>query len=248
MNKFGVIKTKMLTKLTESYSKKNKNEVKDILNTIKENKAFKEMYLFYEEIENKYFEDKEIAKLYVEGLNTYFGQPMGNWNDLNVFCESIHNKLGDIEIETNELYESLDILSEKDSLSNIEKKVIAKKKLIEHLTTKKEILESKNTTLVPNESLLQAVLANNFNALYSNTLSESQKEELKNILSIPQEELVEKTKELKESIINQVSTILSESNDTDLSTKLNKVKDEVTQMMTSKYNYYRLTELKNGLN
>jgi hypothetical protein len=248
MNKFGVIKTKMLTKLTESYSKQNKNEVKDILNTIKENKAFKEMYLFYEEIENKYFEDKEIAKLYVEGLNTYFGQPMGNWNDLNVFCESIHNKLGNIEIETNELYESLDILSEKDSLSNIEKKVIAKKKLIEHLTTKKEILESKNTTLVPNESLLQAVLANNFNALYSNTLSESQKEELKNILSIPQEELVEKTKELKESIINQVSTILSESNDTDLSTKLNKVKDEVTQMMTSKYNYYRLTELKNGLN
>lgn len=248
MNKFGVIKTKMLTKLTESYSKQNKNEVKDILNTIKENKAFKEMYLFYEEIENKYFEDKEIAKLYVEGLNTYFGQPMGNWNDLNVFCESIHNKLGDIEIETNELYESLDMLSEKDSLSNIEKKVIAKKKLVEHLTTKKEILESKNSTLVPNESLLQAVLANNFNVLYSNTLSESQKEELKNILSIPQEELLEKTKELKESIINQVSTILSESNDTDLSTKLNKVKDEVIEMTPSKYNYYRLTELKNGLN
>ena len=36
MNKFGVIKTKMLTKLTESYSKENKKEVKDILNTIKE--------------------------------------------------------------------------------------------------------------------------------------------------------------------------------------------------------------------
>ena len=112
MNKFGVIKTKMLTKLTESYSKENKKEVKDILNTIKENKAFKEMYLFYEEIENKYIEDKETAKLYVEGLNTYFGQPMGNWNDLNVFCESLHDKLGNIEIEINELYESLDILSE----------------------------------------------------------------------------------------------------------------------------------------
>jgi len=248
MNKFGVIKTKMLTKLTESYAKENKKEVKDILNTIKENKAFKEMYLFYEEIENKYFEDKEIAKLYVEGLNTYFGQPMGNWNDLNVFCESIHNKLGDIEIETNELYESLDVLSEKDTLSNIENKVIAKKKLVEHLTTKKDIQESKGSTLVPNESLLQAVLANNFNVLYSNTLSESEKEELKTILSIPQEELSTKTTELKESIINQVSTLLNESNDTDLTTKLNKVKDEVTQMTTSKYNYYRLTELKNGLN
>jgi hypothetical protein len=91
-------------------------------------------------------------------------------------------------------------------------------------------------------------LANNFNVLYSNTLSESQKEELKNILSISYDDLITKSNELQESIINQVSTLLSESNDTDLTTKLNKVKDEVTQMTTSKYNYYRLTELKNGLN
>jgi hypothetical protein len=248
MNKFGELKSKMLTKLTESYAKEDKTEIKNILTTIKENKDFKEMYLFYEEIENKYIEDKETAKLYVEGLNTYFGQPIGNWNNLNMFCESLHNKLGDVKIESNELYESLDILSEKDSLSNIEKKVISKKKLVEHLTTKKEITESKGSTLVPNESLLQAVLANNFNILYSNTLSESQKEELKTILSISHSDLITKSNELQESIINQVSTLLSESNDTDLTTKLNKVKDEVSKMTTSKYNYYRLTELKNGLN
>jgi hypothetical protein len=248
MNKFGIIKTKMLTKLTESYAKEDKTEIKNILTTIKENKDFKEMYLFYEEIENKYIDDKETAKLYVEGLNTYFGQPIGNWNNLNMFCESLNNKLGDIKIETNELYESLDILSEKDTLSNIEKKVNAKKNLVNHLTTKKEINESKGSTLVPNESLLQAVLANNFNILYSNTLSESQKEELKTILSITHDDLIIKSNELQESIINQVSTLLNESNDTELTTKLNKVKDEVSKMTTSKYNYYRLTELKNGLN
>jgi hypothetical protein len=248
MNKFGELKNKMLTKLTESYTKENKTEVKNILKTIKENKDFKEMYLFYEEIENKYIEDKETAKLYVEGLNTYFGQPMGNWNNLNVFCESLHNKLGNVEVKVNELYESLDILSERDSLSNIEKKVIAKKKLVEHLTTKKKITESKDTTLVPNESLLNAVLTNNFNVLYSNTLSESEKEELKNILSISYDDLIIKSNELHESILEKVSTLISESNDIDLTTKLNKVKDEVNQMTTSKYNYYRLTELKNGLN
>ena len=248
MNKFGELKNKMLTKLTESYTKENKTEVKDILKTIKENRDFKEMYLFYEEIENKYIEDKETAKLYVEGLNTYFGQPMGNWNNLNVFCESLHNKLGNVEVKINELYESLDILSERDSLSNIEKKVIAKKKLVEHLTTKKKITESKDTTLVPNESLLNAVLTNNFNVLYSNTLSESEKEELKNILSISYDDLIIKSNELHESILEKVSKLISESNDIDLTTKLNKVKDEVNQMTTSKYNYYRLTELKNGLN
>lgn len=251
MNKFGIVKSKLLTKLTESYANENKAEIKDILTTIKENKDFKEMYLFYEEIENKYIEDKEIAKLYVEGLNTLLNHSMmkGDKNGLAVFCESLDKKLSDIEIVKNELYESLDVLSEPDKLSNIEKKVFAKKKLVEHLTSKKEINESKETTtLVPNENLLNAVLANNFNVLYSNTLSESEKDELKNILSISYEEILNKTSELKESVINQVSTLLSESNDVDLSNKLNTVKNEVIQMSPSRYNYFRLNELKNGLN
>jgi predicted outer membrane protein len=246
MNKFGELKSKMLTKLTESYTKENKTEVKDILKTIKENKNFKEMYLFYEEIENKYIEDKETAKLYVEGVSVMLNQES---NDLSTFCESLNKKLGDIEITTNELYESLDQLMVKDSLSNIENKVIAKKKLVNHLTTKKEVNESKQSVYSQNENLLHAVLANNFNVLYSNTLSESQQEELKTILSIPNEELDSKTIELKESIRNQVNSLLNEAvADDEMSSKLNKVKSEVEEMKTSRYNYYRLTELKNGLN
>ena len=245
MKKFGVIKTKILNKLTESYANENKTEIKDILTLIKENKEFKEMYLFYEEIENKYIEDKETAKLYVEGVITILKQQM---SDLTTFCTSLNKMINVESINENEIYNSLDVLIEKDNLSNIEKKVNAKKKLVEHLTTKKEIKESKDSKIISNETLLQAVLTNNFNVLYSNTLSESQQTELKNILSITHEELLVKTTELKESINNQVSTLLSESNDTNLTTKLNSVRDEVTQMTTSRYNYYRLTELKNGLN
>ena len=50
MKKFGVIKSKMLSKITESYTQQNKKEVKNILNTINENKDFKKMYLFYVEV------------------------------------------------------------------------------------------------------------------------------------------------------------------------------------------------------
>jgi hypothetical protein len=123
----------------------------------------------------------------------------------------------------------------------------AKKKLVEHLTTKKEIKESQLETYTSNENLLHAVLANNFNVLYTNNLNEEQQEELKTILSISNEDLVSKTTELKESILNKVGSLLSESNDNDLTTKLSKVKDEVQEMDLSKYNYYRLTQLKNGL-
>ncbi len=147
MNKFGVIKTKLLNKLTESYAKENKAEIKNILTTIKENKDFKEMYLFYEEIECKTISDKETAKLYVEGLSTMLVQSK---ESLNIFCESLNKTLDNIEVVNNEIYEALDTLSESDRLSNIEKKVIAKKKLVEHLISKKKINESKESTLVPN--------------------------------------------------------------------------------------------------
>lgn len=246
MNNFGKIKTKILKKLTESYSSQNKSEMKTILKTIKENKDFTEMYLFYEEIEGKYFEDKDTAKLYVEELNSILKTKSKN---ISKFCNTLNEKLGELEINENELYTTLDNLLEDDTLSNIDKKVIAKKKLVEHLTTKKELKESENETYTSNENLLHAVLANNFNVLYTNNLTESQKEELKNILTMSVDDLESKTTELKESILSKVSEILNEStsDDSNLTDKLNGVQKEVKEMETSKYNYYRLTELKNGL-
>ena len=91
-------------------------------------------------------------------------------------------------------------------------------------------------------------MANNFNVLYSNTLSEEQKDELKNILSISHDDLITKSNELQESIIDKATKLLSESSDSEFQTKLNKVVEEVKKMTPTKYNYYRLTELKNGLN
>ena len=244
MNKFGVLKTKILKKLTESYSNKNKSEVKDILNTIKENKDFKEMYLFYEEIENKYFDDKEIAKLYVEEIQSVLKDKS---DKIAGFTKKLNTKLKEVEINENELYSNLDLLVQEENLTNIDKKIIAKKKLVEHLTTKKEIVKKEETQLVENENLLYAVLANNFNVLYNNSLNESQKKELQGILSLTDEDLEVKISDLKESILGQVGSILSESKDNDLTGKLTKVKDEVNEMKPSKFNYYRLVQLKNGL-
>lgn len=245
MNKFGTVKTKILNKLTESYKKEDKSEMKDILKTIKENKEFKEMYLFYEEIENKYIEDKETAKLFVEGVESMINQQK---NGLLEFCQSLDKKLGDVEITTNELYESLDQLMVKDTLSNIENKIKAKKYLYDYLTKKKDIKEINKQVYTVNENLLTSVLTNNFNVLYSNTLNEEQQTTLKNILSLSQEDLLTKTEEIKESILSKVDVLLNESTDLELKNKLDSVKKEVNEMSPSKYNYYRLSELKNGLN
>jgi succinate dehydrogenase flavin-adding protein (antitoxin of CptAB toxin-antitoxin module) len=244
MNKIGVVKSKILKKLTESFSTNDKSEMKTIVSKIVLNKEFKEMYLFYEEIENKYFDNVDTAKLYVEELNLILKNKTKN---MSKFCKELNENLKGIETETNELYSYLDQLSEDDNLSNLDKKVIAKKKLVEHLTNKKETKIEEGVDYTSNENLLYSVLANNFNALYSQNLNEEQKEELKNILSMSDVDLNGSVSELKETILSKVNNILNEDTETELASKLTSVISEVNSMETTKYNYYRLKQLKDGL-
>jgi hypothetical protein len=246
MKNFGTLKSKILVKLTEAYENKNMGEVKDILKSIK-NKKFGELYLFYEDVESKYyFDDKSTATLFVEeiasGLRKF--NPMG---EISKFCDKIDAKIGKVNVEKNVIYESLDDLMLEDSLNNIAKKIIAKKNLVEHITTKKEVVEETNDTLVENGMLLNAVLVNNFNVLYDKTLSEEQKKELNNILSLTEDNLKENFTVLKEEISSKVSEMLSESLDPELKRKLDTTKNQVTQMKPTKYNLYKLQQLKEGL-
>jgi hypothetical protein len=245
MKKFGVVKSKLLTKLTESYAQQNKAEIKELLTTINENKEFKEMYLFYESIENKFFDDNEVAKLFVEEVGSILKSKN---NTLSEFTKTLDKKLGDVQVNENELYNYLDTLSEGDSLNNIDKKVIAKRKLVEHLTKKKSVQESEAKVYSQNENLLHAVLANNFNVLYNNTLSEEEKRNLKEILSFSNDELTLKTNELKESLTQKLDSLLTETQDSEMKQKLEMTKEEVNKKEVSRLSYYRLTELKNGLN
>jgi hypothetical protein len=244
MKKFGIIKSKILSKLTESYSEGNKDNIKNIIKLIKDNKDFRELYLLYEDMETKYFSDKETAQFYVNELSNSL---KGRINNVKSICEKIDSVIGDVETTHQDLYDTLDYLLQEDSLMNLEKKVRAKIDLVEHLTKKKEITETKKDGTIQNENLLFAVLANNFNVLYDKTLSESEKDILKKIVSMSDDELEIKTKELKESITLRIELLINESTEEEIKNKLNKVKDEVLNKDKSRISYYRLVELKNGL-
>ena len=68
MTNFGEFKLKMLTKLTDLYTSKNKVELKNTIKSITSNKTLSEMYTFYENIENLNITSKDKAKLYVESI------------------------------------------------------------------------------------------------------------------------------------------------------------------------------------
>jgi hypothetical protein len=245
MNNFGKLKDKILKRLTESYSNSDKGEIKKILNLMKKDKEFKELYLFYEGIENLELTYPGSAELYVESIEKILPEKS---ELIKETYEKINKLVLNVEVDSNDLYESIDVLTEKTSLNNIDKKVLAKRKLISYLSTEKsdkKITESK--VYSENEKLLMSVLSNNFNVLYSNILNESDKEKLKEILSISNDELTNKVNELKETIFESVEKLLTESNDDDLITKLSSVKNEVKTMDVNKYNYYRMLQLKDGL-
>jgi regulator of replication initiation timing len=244
MNTFGKIKCKIVSKLSDSYTKQDKKYMKNTLSLIKENKDFVESYLLYESIENKYFSDSETAKFYVEELSKSLN---GKSKSLRKFLEKINETIGDVETDYPSVYDNLDSLMEEDSLLTIENKVKAKIDLVNYLTSKKEVVEESSKPHSKNENLLYAVLANNFNVLYDSTLNESEKNELKSVLSLSNEDLEKSVKDLKESVNDKISKLLSESSEDELTNKLNKVKSEVGEMNISRVNYIRLKQLKSDL-
>jgi hypothetical protein len=244
MNKFGILKEKILHKLTEAYVNGNKSEIKNILKLVKENKEFRELYLFYDEIEDKYIENPLDAELYLEEILPLLRDKM---KEVAPVCVLIDKKIGEVTINENELYSDLDTFIESRKLQNVDKKITAKKRLVEHLTTKKDLVETVSTTTIENESLLNNVLANNFNVLYGSTLSEDEKKQLTEILSIPESDLKSNFNVLQEEVITKINKLLAEEKNTDLTQKLNTALIEAEHMKSTKYNYYKLQQLKNGL-
>jgi len=239
---FGHIKNKVLNKLSNSYGKSEfKTNLKEHFKPIMENDILKEMYSLYEELETKTFDDKETAQLYVEELSKVLKE---RHIEVSEVLNQMNESLSDTIVESDKLYQSLDRLSTEDKLGNISEKVIAKKFLVEHLTTNKVSDNLKVDTGV-NESLLNSVLTNNFNVSFDKTLSEEDKTKLKGILSISNEDLNTKFGELKESITSTLNSLVESDNG--FSSKSDEVKKEINEMTQTKYNLYRLEELLENL-
>jgi len=244
MTKFGTLKTKILQNLTEAYVLGKKDVIKDTLKLMKENKEFLNMYLFYEEVENKNIEDKKEAELYVEEIIPLLRK---HSKGITKFCKTLDKKFNVPTTHDNDVYSYLDILSEDDSLKNINKKGEAKKELVNHLMVKKEIPEPTSTTIIENTSLLHTILSSNFNALYGNTLNEEEKKQLTEILSISESDLKTNFSILQEEVTTKMGKLLAEEKNTELRDKLNRALEESKTLGVSKYNYYKLQVLKTGL-
>lgn len=243
---FGQLKSSIINKLVNLYENENKSELKNLLKEIKSNDDFKELYLFYENIENIQLNDDATAKLYVENMEPFLIEKI---KKVKPMLETMSEKLSDVNVQNNEIYECIDILSENTTLLNLEKKVIAKNKLIQYIKTKKEkeLEEEPSNIFTENTKLLSAVLTNNFNSNFQKLMSEEEKQEFKKIASLNNEQIINEIDSIKNELLNKLDSLLNESKDSELIEKLNNTKEQVINSSPTKYNYYKLTQLKNGL-
>jgi succinate dehydrogenase flavin-adding protein (antitoxin of CptAB toxin-antitoxin module) len=149
--------------------------------------------------------------------------------------------------ESNELYECLDILSEDNNIHNISKKINARENFIKFLTTKKSVKKEESTVQFENHTLLNTVLVGNFNTKFTDFLNEEQKETFSKIMSMSNEELINEMSLARTELNSKIENLLGESTDDVMVEKLKKVKIDINESEITKYNYYKLTELKNGL-
>jgi hypothetical protein len=242
--KFGKLKCKILSVLSEEYKNNNKENIGKVLKLIKEDKNFKELYLFYEDFEKLSIKE---PKQYLDNLKELLNNKFELVTETSNKIEKLLPK--NIEYEYNSIYEGLDLLGIKFDLNNIVKKNESIELLENHLISEKEvIIEEGEINFTTNEKLLKTILVNNFNILYENNLDEAEKKLFREIISINESDLNNNFNLLKEEILKKLDDIILENNDQFLNEKIKEVKKQVlSNNEVNKLNYLKLKDLSNEI-
>jgi len=232
--RFGVIKTLVENKLVKSFvDKKLEKDIKFFKNDLLENKSFKRLYFIYDTLNENKSLDKETAEYLVEDLTKEVKSIK--------LSESLVNKITrwtrDVVKENN--YVVIDDLIYGDTLQP-EKKSIAKKSIVESLTKKPMVKESKK--IIPLSSMLKIANTNIEKAL--SELNESERDEvLKTLNKKPTKEEFES---IKESTIQKLEKLISESEE-EIKNTLIETKNKIQSTQFNKKEFIKLEQLNNGL-
>ena len=91
-------------------------------------------------------------------------------------------------------------------------------------------------------------MSKKYNETYNSSLTESQKDILKNTLLMTEDSIEKEFNNIKEIALNKVNTLLSESNDETLSATLVETKNEIKQLQSTKNSYIKVRGLLEDLN
>ena len=245
MATFGEIKTKIDETFINLY---DKDEFKFFSNQFKkivlENKDIAELYYIYNDLtENKGIsvdlvndyinESVEYSQILVENNNKELSR-------INSWINSI-----DLHGDVKNIYETIDNVIYNNSIKNLENILESKKQISKTLSTPKKEVTIKESINLPLETMLK-VANSKLNDEITN-LSESEKNDIKEIVSLSKTELENRMENLKECIIENLKVKINESTESDLKNTIEKTVTKIQNSPVDFYNYYKLRQLQEGL-
>lgn len=244
MNKFGAIKSKIEKTLVSTYGKESfKSNLQGFKKRILGDKNLAEAYYLYDELSSQKGLSKEVASVYVnesfEKLNDIITNNKEKIEELSKWV----NELLDESVENN--YVDIDNVIYEKSLTKLEAVVESKLKIERILSETKIEDVIKESVNLPLSTMLK-IASNTFNKEYDN-INESDKEELKGLLSMTKEEIVKEMTELKESVIGKLQSTLTESTDKELTEKVNNTISKINESENDLVSLYKLKQLHSGL-
>lgn len=240
MAKFGEIKSKIENTLVENYGKKGfKSFFKGFKTQILSNKNLSEAYFLYDSLSSKKGFSKEMADEYlnssVEKLKEIFQKEDKNLVKLNEWI----NKVSKEKVEND--YADIDtVVYMNNSVKNLEKLVESSLRIKKLISDKSEVKETKTINL-PLSSMIK-VGTNIFNNRFSD-ITESEKKELNNLLSMDKKTLEAQINESKKNVIEKLKSTLNESEDKELHNKIYNTIEKINDSEISFLTLYRIKEL-----
>lgn len=240
MAKFGEIKSKIENTLVENYGKKEfKSFFKGFKTQILSNKNLSEAYFLYDSLSSKKGFSKEMADEYlnssVEKLKEIFQKEDKNLVKLNEWI----NKVSKEKVEND--YADIDtVVYMNNSVKNLEKLVESSLRIKKLISDKSEVKETKTINL-PLSSMIK-VGTNIFNNRFSD-ITESEKKELNNLLSMDKKTLEAQINESKKNVIEKLKSTLNESEDKELHNKIHNTIEKINDSEISFLTLYRIKEL-----
>jgi hypothetical protein len=236
--KFGELKSKIETCLTESY--KNKNLKRNLFvfeELVLKNKNITQVFFLYDELSSNKGLSESVANEFInESITAY--ENLVNKITPNQIKE-LKAWVGHIKCENT--YKNIDDLFSSNVLT-LENKIKSKKTILESLKNKSQ--EQKEVIEVPLNSMIN--VANKTVEKYISSLSESEQKELKTILSTPKESLIENYGKIKDEVINKLNN-QKEGSDSETQETISKVLNKLQTESFNELNYYKLKQLNEGL-
>jgi hypothetical protein len=236
---FGILKTKIEDKLVHSYV--NNTMKKDLFvfeQLILNNKNLSKLYLMYDELSSKKGLSESVGNDFITESISEFKSIKKNITKSDL--DEINMWIGHLKSENR--YVDIDNLFT-TNVTKLEEKVKSKKNILTNLMGTQNIAESK-----PNVTLVNLMnIANKTVNDYLDTLSESEKNEVKKLISEDENKLMVEFNFIKENSINRLNKLkLSESN-TDVIKTIDETISKIESEDFSKVSYVKLKRLNEDL-